>query len=88
MRVRKIAKQLKRWYNEASLDDFNDEPIYGYRIGCHDDKIRYVIRMTKNHYFKIAKKYPPDSLMCKLYIHKTCSPYIYDDFLSFWCINV
>ena len=88
MRVRKIAKQLKRFNEEASWDDFNNEPIIGYRISRHDDKWRYILRMTKKHYFGLAKKYPPDSMMSRLYIHKACSPFLYEDILSFWCIDI
>ena len=88
MRVRKIAKQLKRWYQGyIGWDKKNDLPIYGYSMSAHDDKIRHIIRMTKKHYFGLAKKYHPNSMMGKLCIHKACSPYLYDEILDFWCID-
>ena len=88
MRVRKIAKQLKRFYQGyVGWDKEKDEPIYKYHLSSHDDKVRYIIRMTKKHYFGLAKKYPPNSMMGKLYIHKACSPYLFDDILRFWCID-
>jgi len=89
MRVRKIAKQLKRWHQGyIGWDKDKDEPIFTYHIASHDDKVRHIIRMTKKHYFGLAKKYPPDSVMGKLYIHKACSPYLYDEILDFWCIDL
>ena len=88
MKVRKIAKQLKRFcQGYVCWDKDNDEPIYNYHIGGHDDKVRHIIRMTKKHYFGLAKKYPPNSMMGKLYIHKACSPYLYDEILEFWQID-
>lgn len=88
MRVRKIAKQLKRWYNGyVGWDEDKEEPIYAYRLASHDDKIRHIVRMTRNNYFGLAKKYPPNSMMWKLYIHKACSPYLYDEILEFWGIE-
>lgn len=88
MRVRKIAKQLKRFYQGyVCWDKENDVPIYTYKIGCHDDKVHHIMRMTRKHYFGLAKKYSPNSWMGKLCIHKACSPYLYDEILEFWCID-
>ena len=88
MRVRKIAKQLKRFYESyKGLDKENEMGIYSYHLACFDDKVRYIIRMSRKHYFRLAKKYPPNSMMSKLYIHKACSPYIFDDILEFWKID-
>ena len=88
MRVRKIAKQLKRWYNSyVGWDKVKDEPIYAYHLASHDDKIRHIVRMTRKCYFGLARKCPPNSMMGKLYIHKACSPYLYDEILEFWKID-
>lgn len=88
MRVRKIAKQLKRLYQcYAGWDKEKELPIYTYKIRNHDDKVRYIIRMTKKHYFGLAKKYHPNSMMGRLYIHKACSPFLFDEILEFWCID-
>lgn len=70
MRVRKIAKQLKRFYESyKGWDKENEMGIYSYHLACFDDKVRYMIRMSIKHYFVLAKKYPPNSMMSKLYIH-------------------
>lgn len=88
MRVRKVAKQLKRSYNSyVGWDKDKDKPIYTYHMSDEHSKIAYIVRMTKTHYFGLAKKYPPNSMMGKLYIHKACSPYIFDDILDFWKID-
>lgn len=84
MRVRKIAKQLKRWYKESSWDIDKDLPVLGYRIGSQDDKTSYIMRMTRKHYFGLRNKYPVGSMMWNLYTHKACSYDLYDDILSFW----
>lgn len=88
MRVRKIAKQLKRWHKESSWDIDKDLPVLGYRMGGQDDKTSYIMRMTRKHYFGLAKKYKPDTMMGRLYIHKACSPYLYEDIMSFWGYNI
>lgn len=88
MRVRKIAKQIKRFYESyKGWDKENEMGIYSYHLSCFDDKVGYMIRMSRKHYFRLAKKYPPNSMMSKLYIHKACSPYIFDDILDFWKID-
>lgn len=84
MRVRKVAKQLKRWDKESSWDIDKDLPVLGYRMGSQDAKINYIMRMTRKHYFGLAKKYSPDTMMGRLYIHKACSPFLYDEILEFW----
>ena len=87
MRVRKVAKQIKRWLNDVSFDE-HEEPIYNYKVGSLGAKQDYIVRMTKRHYFGLAKKYNPNSMMGKFYIHKACSPYIYEEILSFWGCNI
>ena len=85
MRVRKVAKQLKLFHKNSYWSDFDAcEPIIGYRIANHDAKVAYIMRMTRKHYFGLAKKYKPDTMMGRLYIHKACSPYLYEDIMSFW----
>lgn len=84
MRVRKIAKQLKRWYKESSWDDFNDEPILGYKVGAVYDKIAYIKRMTRKHYFGLLRRCTVGSMMYKLYTHKANSYYLYDDIMAYW----
>ena len=87
MRVRKIAKQLKRWYKESSWDIDKDLPVLGYRMGSQDDKTRYIMRMTRKHYFRLRNKYPVGSMMYNLYTHKACSYELYDDIMSYWNID-
>ena len=88
MRVRKIAKQLKRFHKSyICWDKEKEKPIYCYHLASHYEKMRYIIRMTKKHYFGLAKKYPPNSMMGKLYIHKACSPYLYEDIMRFWGLD-
>lgn len=83
MRVRKIAKQLKLFHSHVTYDK-EGYPVVNYKIANHDEKVSYIMRMTRKHYFGLAKKYSPDTMMGRLYIHKACSPYLYDDILSFW----
>ena len=88
MRVRKIAKQLKRYHKSyVRWDKENDVPIHKYHLASYDDKVRYIVRMTRKYYFGLAKKYHPNSMMGKLYIHKACSPYLFNDILDFWRID-
>lgn len=87
MRIRKIAKQLKRWYGESSWDDANDKPLCGYKMSDHNSKTAYALRMTRRHYFGLRSKYQVGSMMWNLYTHKANSYYLYEEFLSFWCID-
>ena len=87
MRVRKVAKQLKRWFKESSWDDFNDEPIFGYKVGSLRAKQDYIVRMSRKHYFGLRDKYPVGSMMYNLYTHKACSYDLYEDVLSFWGVK-
>lgn len=88
MRVRKIAKQLKRWYKESSWDIDKDLPVIGYRIGSQDDKTNYIMRMTRKHYFGLRNKYSVGSMMWKYYTHKACSYDLYDEIMMFWGLNI
>lgn len=83
MRVRKIAKQLKLFHGHVTYDK-EGYPVVGYKIANHAKKVDYIMRMTRRHYFGLAKKYSPDSMMGRLCIHKACSPYLYDEILEFW----
>ncbi len=86
MRVRKIAKQLKLFHKNCYWSDFDAcEPIIGYRIANHDAKVAYIMRMTRKYYYKQAKKH--GGMMANLYIHKACSPYLYDDILAYWGVK-
>ena len=88
MRVRKIAKQLKRFYESyKGFDKENERGIYSYHLACFDEKVRYIERMTRKHYFGLRNKYPVGSMMWKLYTHKACSYDLYDDIMMFWGIN-
>lgn len=87
MKVRKIAKQLKQFHKNLTWDNFEDRPIIGYRIVNHEAKVAYITRMTRKHYFGLAKKHKQNSMMCKFYIHKACNPFIYDEILEFWNID-
>lgn len=89
MRVRKVAKQLKRYHKSyVRWDKENDVPIHKYHLASHDDKVRYIMRMTRKHYFGLRDKYPVGSMMWKLYTHKACSYDLYDDIMSFWGYNM
>lgn len=89
MRVRKIANQLKRFHQSyVSWDKEKDEPIYDYKMSDQNAKTAYIVRMTRKHYFGLAKKYPPNSMMAKYYIHKACSYDIYADIMSFWGLDL
>jgi hypothetical protein len=84
MKVRKVAKQLKRWYKESSLDIDKDLPVIDYRMGSQDDKTSYIMRMTRKHYFGLRNKYPVGSMMWNYYTHQANSYYLYEDILEFW----
>jgi len=87
MRVRKIAKQLKLWYQGVTYDE-NEEPIYNHKVGSLQAKQDYIVRMTRKHYFGLMNKYPVGSMMWKYYTHNACSPYIYEEILEFWGLHV
>lgn len=89
MRVRKIAKQLKLFHKNCHWESLDDcMPVIGYKIANHAAKQAYIMRMTRRHYFGLAKKHKPDSMMGRLYIHKACSPYLYEEILSFWGYDI
>lgn len=81
MRVRKIAKQLKKFHANVTYDK-DGYPVCGYKVARHADKVSYIMRMTRKHYYGNAKK--SCGLASALYIHKACSPYLYDEILAFW----
>ena len=83
MRVRKVAKQLKLFHKNLGYDK-DGYPVVGYKVENLVRKTNYILRMTRRHYFCLAKKYDANSMMGRLYIHKACSPYLYDEVLSFW----
>lgn len=87
MRVRKVAKQLKLFHRNVTFDE-DGYPIHHYKVANHGAKQAYIMRMTKKHYFGLANKYSPDSMMGRLYIHKACSPYLYEEILDFWGMNL
>ena len=88
MRVRKVAKQLKLFHRNCYWDAETDTCHIGYKVSNHDAKQAYIMRMTKKHYFGLAKKHSPNSMMGRLYIHKACSPYLYDEILKFWGYDI
>ena len=88
MRVRKVAKQLKLFHRNCHWDAKTDTCHVGYKIANHNAKQAYIMRMTKKHYFGHAKKHSPNSMMGKLYIHKACSPYLYEEILRFWGYDI
>ena len=87
MRVRKVAKQLKR--QQQSLMGWDDDglPVYAYRMRQRLRGWRYIMRMTRRHYFGLLDRRAKPSMMQNLYIHKACSPYLFDDILEFWGIR-
>lgn len=84
MRVRKIAKQLKRFYGGLQYDRSMDEPIITYRIRNHAAKEHYIMRMTRKNYFGLLRRKGNSQMMQRLYIHNACSPYLFDEILEFW----
>lgn len=86
MRVRKVAKQLKLFHKNVEYDN-DGYPICHYKVNNINGKTHYIMRMTRKHYFGLAKKYQTNSMMGKLCIHKACSPYLYDEILEFWGIE-
>lgn len=83
MRVRKIAKQLKRFYGGLRYDKSEDFPIITYRIRNHAAKHAYIERMTRKNYFGLLRR-KNSPMMQNLYIHKACSPYLFDEIMEFW----
>jgi hypothetical protein len=83
MRVRKIAKQLKKFHANVTFDK-DGYPVCGYKVAHHVDKVSYIMRMTRKHYFGLRSKYPVRSIMWQLYTHKACSYDLYDEILEFW----
>lgn len=81
MRVRKIAKQLKKFHASVTYDN-EGLPVCGYKISCHGAKVSYIMRMTRKHYYGVAKR--STGMIAALCIHKASSPYLYDDILEFW----
>ena len=88
MRVRKIAKQLKAYFNNVSWNEENDEPVFGYKVGDISAKNAYIMRMTKKRYFGERSKYEVGSMMYNYYTHKACSYDIFEDILEYWGINI
>lgn len=86
MRVRKVAKQLKRQQQSFMGWDDNGQPIYTYRMRQRTRGLRYIERMTRRHYFGLLDRKAKPSMMQNLYIHKACSPYLLEDILEFWGI--
>lgn len=87
MRVRKVAKQIKRWLGDVAFDE-NEKPIYNYKVGSLQSKQDYIARMSRKHYFGLIDKYPRGSMMWKYYIHKACSYSLYEDILEFWGVGL
>lgn len=86
MRVRKVAKQLKRWHQNITFDE-HEEPIYNYKMGSLQAKQDYIVRMSRKHYFGLRDKFPKGSTMWKYYTHEACSYNLYDNIMSFWGLN-
>lgn len=81
MRVRKIAKQLKRFHANVTYDK-DGYPVCGYKISRHGAKVSYIMRMTRKHYYGVAKR--STGMRAALCIHKATDPYLYDEILAFW----
>ncbi len=84
MRVRKIAKQLKRFYGGLRYDRSMDFPIITYRIRNHAAKEHYIMRMTRKNYFGLLRRKDNSPMMQNLYIHNANSPYLFHEILEFW----
>lgn len=82
MRVRKIAKQLKRFHANVTYDKDGIPVSCSYKLARHGDKVNYIMRMTRKHYYGLAKK--STGMMRAFYIHKACSSYLYDEILEHW----
>lgn len=83
MRVRKIAKQLKRRIDSARLDGDNCN-VYDYKMSCVQEKVSYIMRMTRKNYFGLLKKCKVGTMMHNLYVHNANSYYLFDDILKYW----
>jgi hypothetical protein len=83
MRVRKIAKQLKKFHANVTFDE-EGYPVCNYKVANLVAKTHYILRMTRKHYFGLRSKYPVGSMMWQLYTHKACAYDLYDEVLSFW----
>lgn len=87
MRVRKVAKQLKLFHKNVTFDK-DGYPVCHYKIANHSAKTDYIMRMTRKHYFGLAKKHDPNSMIGRLYIHNACNPFLYEEIMEFWGINL
>lgn len=81
MRVRKIAKQLKKFHANVTYDK-DGYPVCGYKISHHGAKVSYIMRMTRKYYYGVAKR--STGMMAAYCIHKATDPYLYDEILAFW----
>ena len=82
MRVRKIAKQLKKYHASVTYDNEGLPICCGYKISRHEAKVRYIMRMTRKYYYGVAKR--STGMMAAYCIHKATDPYLYDEILEFW----
>lgn len=81
MRVRKIAKQLKRYHASVTYDN-EGLPVCEYKISRHEAKVCYIMRMTRKYYYGVANR--STGMTAALCIHKATSPYLYDEILALW----
>ena len=84
MRVRKVAKQLKRHFRSVTGWDEDGLPIHSYNMRQFSKGVHYIERMTRRHYFGLLDRKAKPSMMQNLYIHKACSPYLFDEIMEFW----
>lgn len=87
MRVRKIAKQLKLFHKNVEFDE-EGYPICRYKVANHIAKTKYIMRMTRKHYFGMRNRYPVGSMMWKFYTHKAYSYELYNEIMDYWGINM
>ena len=84
MRVRKIAKQLKRHYKSLTGWDESGMPIHTYNMRQFANGVHYIMRMTRSNYFGLLRRKNNPQIMMNLYIHKANSPYLFDEIMEFW----
>lgn len=87
MRIRKVAKQLKR-YHKSFVGYVDDMPVHTYKVRGLGRKMNFILRITRRNYFGVLRKRKQDCMLRKLAIHKACSPYLYEDIMEFWGVDL
>ena len=87
MRIRSVAKQLKRYHK--SFEGYVDGmPVHTYKVRDFARKYHFILRITRRNYYGIIRKRKQDMLLRKWAIHNACSPYLYEDIMEFWGLDL